>query len=58
MLYDTAIEILKMEIKDMKNRAQYFRNSDYATGYVSAVSTIEGCIAMLESGKGCEDGET
>lgn len=33
---------LQEELKAMKKKAYNFNNSDYANGYISAISTIEG----------------
>lgn len=48
-------EKLKTEMKSMREKAMNCENCDYATGYISAISTIEGHLAMLENGGG-EDG--
>lgn len=50
------IEKLKVEMKSMKNDADNFTDQNYQTGYISAISTLEGYLAMLENGGG-EDGE-
>lgn len=39
---------LKKEIKNMKGK-QNSTNTDYMTGYISALSTLEGYIAKLEN---------
>jgi hypothetical protein len=44
-----TIEELKSELKEMKRQAYIFQNQDYATGYISAISTLEGYLAMLEN---------
>jgi hypothetical protein len=49
-------EKLKTEMKSMKEKAMNCENWDYATGYISAISTLEGYLAILENG-GCENGE-
>ena len=43
-------DLLKAEIKRMKRSFTTCINSDYYTGYMSALSTVEGCIAKLEGG--------
>ena len=40
---------LKDEIKNLKGR-QNSTNTDYVTGYISALSTLEGFIATLACG--------
>lgn len=45
-----VVDSLKSELKVMKEEANGFTNWDYMTGYISAISTIEGYIAELESG--------
>lgn len=48
--FDMAIEALEKqsalpeELKAMKKKAYNFNNSDYANGYISAISTIEGFV--------------
>lgn len=37
---------LLVEIKELKRLAIEFRNWDYYTGYMSALSTVEGLIAI------------
>lgn len=44
---DTILGDIKAEIKRMKEK-QDCLNTDYATGYISALSTVEGFIAKLE----------
>jgi hypothetical protein len=56
MMTGEIIENLKAEMKYMKSKAMTFVNRDYTIGYISAISTLEGYLAMLENG-GCEDGE-
>jgi hypothetical protein len=48
------MEGVKAELKEMKRQTYIFQNQDYATGYISAISTLEGYLAMLENG-GFED---
>jgi hypothetical protein len=50
-----TVESMKAELKEMKRQAYIFQNQDYATGYISAISTLEEYLAMLENG-GYEDG--
>jgi hypothetical protein len=50
-----AITNLKTEMKSMKTQLSG-TNNDFAIGYISAISTLEGYLAMLENGGG-EDGE-
>jgi hypothetical protein len=49
-----VIEKLKAEMKAMKVQMNECSNADYLCGYISAISTIEGYIAELES-KGSDD---
>lgn len=49
-----VVDSLKTELKVMKREANGFTNWDYMTGYISAISTIEGYIAELES-EGSDD---
>jgi uncharacterized protein Yka (UPF0111/DUF47 family) len=51
-----TVEKLKTEMKSMREKAMNCENWDYATGYISAISTLEGYLAMLEKGD-FEDGE-
>lgn len=46
-------EMLKEELKDMKKKAYGFLNSDYAIGYISSISTIEGYLEEMESEDDC-----
>ena len=41
-------DTLKAEIKRIKRSFKTCINSDYYTGYMSALSAVEGCIAQLE----------
>lgn len=41
------LENVKNEIKDLKSKQQS-SNTDYYTGYMSALSTVEGIIAEME----------
>ena len=43
---------LQKEIADFKRATQNFSNADYITGYISALSAVEGMIALLEM-NGC-----
>lgn len=43
----TIIDDIKKEIKNMKEK-QNSTNTDYVTGYISALSTLEGYIVVLE----------
>jgi hypothetical protein len=61
---DTGIQALKdfqsikALLKTMKRQMDNCKNQDYATGYISAISTLEGYLSMLESENGgCENGE-
>lgn len=38
---------LKKDIRKLKKNQQS-QNRDYYTGYISALSTVEGCIAEIE----------
>jgi hypothetical protein len=51
-----AIEKLKTEMKAMKIQASECSNADFSCGYISAISTLEGYISILESG-GESDGD-
>jgi predicted glycosyltransferase involved in capsule biosynthesis len=56
--YDMAIKALKTikelkaEMKSTKNDADNFTDQNYQTGYISAISTLEGYLAILENGGG------
>jgi hypothetical protein len=52
-----AITNLKSEMKSMREKALNCENRDFATGYISAISTLEGYLSMLEIGGGV-DGQT
>jgi hypothetical protein len=41
----------------MREKALNCENRDFATGYISAISTLEGYLSMLEIGGGV-DGQT
>ena len=43
-------DLLKAEIKRMKRSFTACPNTDYYTGYMSALSAVEGCIAQWEGG--------
>jgi hypothetical protein len=53
--YDMAIKALKMieklkaEMKAMKIQVSECSNADFSCGYISAISTLEGYISILES---------
>ena len=47
-----AIEALKAEIRRMKRSFTICINSDYYTGYMSALSAVEGYIAQMEVADG------
>lgn len=40
-------ECITIEIRRMKQAATHFQSADYATGYRSALSALEGFIATL-----------
>jgi hypothetical protein len=44
------IESLKSGMKSMKNDADSFADPKYQIGYISAISTLEVYLAMLENG--------
>ena len=46
--HEQRMDLLKAEIKRMKRSFTICKNSDYYTGYMSALSAIEGYIAKLE----------
>jgi hypothetical protein len=45
----TLITALKEEMKSMKASAEQFQNADYATGYICAISTLEGFLSLKEA---------
>lgn len=45
-----VLSLVKNQIREMKHDADSFTNTDYLTGYVSALSTLEGYLAGLEDG--------
>lgn len=47
MSHDEFVERLKEFLKGMRKMAYGYLNSDYATGYISAISTVEGFVAEL-----------
>jgi hypothetical protein len=51
----TSADALKKQIAKVK-KCFTSENSDYMTGYISALSVVEGMIAYLEDG-GLEDGD-
>lgn len=46
-------DLLKLKITEAKQTASCSPNKDYKTGYICALSYIEGCMAEMEN----EDGE-
>ena len=46
--HEQRTDLLKVEIKRMKRSFTTCINSDYYTGYMSALSAVEGCIAQWE----------
>ena len=42
-------DLLKLKITEAKQTASRSPNRDYKTGYISAMSYIEGCIAEMEN---------
>jgi hypothetical protein len=50
-------EKLKTEMNSMRAKAMNCENWDYATGYISAISTLEGYLAMLENGGGEDEAD-
>lgn len=48
---EDTIDKIKKEIREMKSKSNEFLNSDYVTGYISALSRLEGFLAILNEDK-------
>jgi uncharacterized phage protein (TIGR02220 family) len=44
-----VVKAIKRELKEMRKQVENCTNTDYLSGYLSAVSTIEGVIAEAEN---------
>jgi hypothetical protein len=57
MDFEKIFEKFKRELKCMKHNVDDCINTDYVTGYLSAINTIEGGISQLSDDGDIEKGE-